>query len=450
MYKSNLFQSLNKKNLNEHFKIINENINYQPAKLMMDEIYSRMSDIDGNFVEQFQTTGFNMRVFELFLFAYFDSCGYKIIRKYDRPDFIIQHDGIEVAIEATTVNPSGNIESKDYLNMNNEERLLFLLNELPIRFGSPLRSKLYPKNKKGQPIEQYWNLNHCKGKPFVIAIQAFFDENALIYSSSSLTYYLYGQYEYPTHDQNGVLHINRIPLENHRIEDKSIPSNFFSQPEAENVSAIIFSNSGTIAKFERMGYQEEYYSDFIKIIRGGTKYNPDPNASIPLNFSYDLDKPLIKETWGQDMVVFYNPNAKIPLPKDFFADAAQTYIQDNIICSDINPTFHVYSSKTNILGHSKRSFEANGIFERIIKRKFSELIGINDRDNERYKEISWLLTKDKQYTCTIILDVSEKKYGYAIFKKQNYEYENFKFKKAKYVNIDELVKSMQCDIENDM
>lgn len=438
MYKSDLFKVLKSNKLNKSFKSICENIMHEPAKLMMDEIYSKMSDIDGNFVEQFQTTGFDARVFELFLFAYFNASGYNIIRNYDRPDFIIERNGIKVAVEATTVNSSKTLDDKNYFELNEEERFSYLLNELPIRFGSPLFSKLRKK---------YWQLEHCKGLPFVIAIQAFFDENSLTFSSSSLTNYLYGEFEYPTYNEHGILEVKSISLKEHKLNGKNIPSNFFEQPESENISAVIFCNSGTFAKFKRMGYQEDYRSSFMKIMREGECYDSDPNASLPLKFCYDLDNPPVKETWGQGMVVCYNPNAMVPLPKDFFDDALQTYYKNGKIYSDIPMPFFPYNSKTQVIGSEKELFQIDNSIKRITKRHFSDLVKIDDRDINGNIEIGWLLTKNKEYTITIFRNINKNRYGYAVFKKFNLSYECYMHKKAQYEKIEDSIKYMLDELK---
>ena len=42
----------------------------EPGRLMAKEICVHFPDPDGNFLEQFQTTGFDARIFELYLYAY--------------------------------------------------------------------------------------------------------------------------------------------------------------------------------------------------------------------------------------------------------------------------------------------------------------------------------------------------------------------------------------------
>ena len=138
----------------------------EPGRLMMNEIFWDFPDPDGNFVEQFQTVGFDARTFELYLYAYLTRSGYEISREYPQPDFMVTRDNMTVAVEATTVNPR---EPTPLITpsplpprLTPEEVKDKQYNELPIRFGSPLFSKLQ---------KRYWEYEHCKGLPFVIAIR---------------------------------------------------------------------------------------------------------------------------------------------------------------------------------------------------------------------------------------------------------------------------------------
>lgn len=312
----------------------------EPAREMMNEIFQNFPDADGNFMEQFQTTGFDCRVFELYLFAYLSQSGYEVSREYDQPDFLVTNGGISVAIEATTVNPTLNrecpVEAKVLKNLTKEQILEKINNELPIKFGSPLFSKLRKK---------YWELEHCKGIPLVLAIEAFHEPSSLYFSDSALRQYLYGLRHFPTWTESGKLVVKSDVMKSHLLGEKVIPSNFFGQPDTEYVSAVLFSNSGTFSKFQRMGYKAGHHRGNISIRRMGTCYNPDPNSAEPLMFSYELDDPLFEETWGQGLVVCYNPNALYPIPLDYFADAAQHYWEDGVLNTD-TPMFHPFASRT--------------------------------------------------------------------------------------------------------
>ncbi len=65
--------------------------------------------------------------------------------------------------------------------------------------------------------------------------------------------YLFGLRATWHKDQDGKLHIKENAIREHRWGNKAIASGFFNQPDAEHVSAVLFSNSATLSKFNRMG-----------------------------------------------------------------------------------------------------------------------------------------------------------------------------------------------------
>jgi len=58
---------------------------YSPARQVIASIMHYFHDPDGNFVEQFQTTGFDARIWELYLFATFTELGYAFDRSHSAP-----------------------------------------------------------------------------------------------------------------------------------------------------------------------------------------------------------------------------------------------------------------------------------------------------------------------------------------------------------------------------
>lgn len=63
-------------------------------------------DADGNFIEQFQTTGFDQRIWELYLYAMLIEAGYILSREHNVPDFCSAGLFGELYIEAVTVGPT--------------------------------------------------------------------------------------------------------------------------------------------------------------------------------------------------------------------------------------------------------------------------------------------------------------------------------------------------------
>jgi len=375
----------------------------EPARLMMDSVFMSYPDTDGNFVQQFQTTGFDSRVFELYLFAYLSDAGYSLDRSHPSPDFVVADaHGATVALEATTVNPtqsnSPQAPAHPPWDLSDEELQQKLDNELPIRFGSPLFSKLQMR---------YWELEHCRHLPLVLAIEAFHEEGSLFYSDNALTKYLYGLRHTAHWTHDGKLLVRANPIDQHQLGDKVIPSNFFNQPLAEHISAVIFSNSGTYSKFLRMGYQAGFHRGNLEITRVGHCYDPDPNSAKPFVFEYDLDSHPFLETWGQGLMVFHNPNALRPIPRDFFVDAARSYIDNDQLAADL-PPFYPYMSitRTVVLKEVCPSTRGGIVLAPILKSEFVALPLKKLPSADRIlQEREWYADPTQNVIGTVVLDL---------------------------------------------
>lgn len=405
------------------FELLRTADSSKSSREMLDDIYQDFDDPDGNFLQQFQTTGFNARYFELYLFAYLSRCGYQIQRSHPNPDFIVS-DGISlVAVEATTVNPStsGKMMSQggEAKKLSEEEMNNYFQNELAIRFGSPLYSKLQKK---------YWELEHCRNIPFVIAIEAFYDDESLFFSENALTRYLYGISHKAHWSQSGSLYVDTTPIKEHIIGEKRLRSNFFAQKDTEHISAVIFTNSGTNAKFARMGFHHGFGSDVIDMTRYGYCFNPDPSAMDATFFSYSLNEPPLVEPWGQGLVVLHNPNCLHPVRRDFFVDAVQCYIENNRFISEHN-SWHPIASKTNIyhLGDIKKKLkevsprQPNLAVAAIHKDYFHTVCALSQPYADLVgEEQGWFADETESFFGVVIRDRGDDDWGFVILARDKY------------------------------
>lgn len=153
--------------LNPAFDSLSTLEGFSPALEIMRPMMRWHEDADGNFVEQFQTAGFDARMWELYLFAMLIEAGYAIDRKVPVPDFSARGVLGELCIEATTVNPTrdstGALVPPPPLDTF-EQVKAFQTEYMPIRFAGPLTAKLG---------KRYWERPNVQGKPLVFAIQDF-------------------------------------------------------------------------------------------------------------------------------------------------------------------------------------------------------------------------------------------------------------------------------------
>src|SRR5438874_13788308 len=101
---------------------------------------------------------------------------------------------------------------------------------MPIKWGGALVSKLR---------KEYWKQPHVQGKPIIFGIQDFHVPRSMTFTHSTLLPYLYGLDCVAYYDVGEQLHVNAVPIHEHRWGEKRIESGFFNLPGAEMISAVI-------------------------------------------------------------------------------------------------------------------------------------------------------------------------------------------------------------------
>lgn len=328
--------------LNKEFSLLSKNIEFSPAKGIIEQMMRWHVDADGNFVDQFQSVAFDARIWELYLFAMTQEVGLVADDKSAIPDFVLKGLAGKLAMEATTVNPSYTKEGKLIPTppMTTQDEVKGYMEEyMPIRFASLLLSKF---NKK------YWLRENVKGLPLVFAIQDFHAPGSMSITRTALFTYLYGYKHDWKHDEKGNLIIIPKKIAIHRWGTKEVPSGFFNLAESENISAVISNPNATLSKFNRMGVVAGFGSKNVKLTRIGEVINPNSNSATPHSFSFLVNSPEYSESWIEGLDVYHNPNAIHPLSEDIFPGAAHhRLLPDGQILSTV-PNWQPLSSRTLI------------------------------------------------------------------------------------------------------
>ncbi|MBA5630334.1 hypothetical protein [Moheibacter lacus] len=329
---------VDKRKLHPYFIRLNNDIALKASKNAIIEISNHLDDIDGNFIEQFQSiNGFDARIWEIYLFASLIESHFEIIRGYNRPDFLVKKNEVEIGIEAVIVDRKNNppryllhdVDAATPAQIKEK-----LENEMPLRFGSALYSKL---NK------EYWKLKHLKDKPLIFAIADFHDNASMTWSFTALVEYLYGKRDVVLINEDGSEKIEIINVDHYTKETGAkIPAGFFLQENSENVSGILFSSTGTLGKFTRMGIEAGFREKGQILIRVGDRYDLESDSFIPVSFMYTVNEDG-DETWSQGLNLFHNPNAKFPIDVDLFPNIAHHKQEGNELVSWV-PEFHPFSS----------------------------------------------------------------------------------------------------------
>lgn len=320
----NLFRVAEGAVLNEKFQMLCSSTHHFAALHTIAEVYFALDRPDENFVGDFQTEGFDARLWELYLFAAFREQGIEVRQDLVSPDFRLDHLGLTVLVEAVTANPEQRMrplfEPPAPAPADRLERTLGAPAE---RFAKSLRSKM---------DKRYWERPQAIGKPLILAIADFHQSGSMTWSSQSLQSYLYGR-KTLSEVRDGEKRAWSEPVE--RLQGSlGLPAGFFKQPDSEHISAVIGCNAATLGKFNRMGHLAGWKVPGLRMERSGILFCHSGNRLEPTEFCLDIDDPAYEqlwpygELWCLELEVYHNPNALHPIPRPFFPGATHFFERD--------------------------------------------------------------------------------------------------------------------------
>lgn len=323
--------------LHERFKYLRDSLSAIAAKRLIEVAMRWYENQDGSYIEQFQTTGFDARVWELYLWAVLREAGHRVEQPKPAPDFLARGIVGDFYVEATTSNPPPANQVVP-LPTTEEDIFEYVHNYLPTRFSGRLWEKL---NDKG-----YWTREGLDLTiPFVIAIQDFHYPLSMTWSQSALFEYLYGV-RIEDVEIEGKMQRVEVPVAQIKWGTKEFPSGFFKLPESEHVSAVAFNAAGTLTKFNRMGIAAGMGDPSVAVKHQGRRFSKE-NTGVEEAFSR-MVTPGYEEDWADGLTVFHNPNALNPLPFEAFPGAAHVFEEDGLR-KQFFPAGHLVSSTTEIV-----------------------------------------------------------------------------------------------------
>jgi hypothetical protein len=314
------------------FELLTSTISHLPALMAIGECYLALPNPDANFVTDLQTNNFASRLFELYLLACFREQGLIVRQEYVSPDFLIEKDGADCWIEAVTANGetprTRGIGEWVHAPRDHNERLT----------GAP--AERFAKTLRGKLQRAYHEMDHVKERSFAIAIADFHDSGSMIWSREALPTYLYG-IRADVDGEGAQRQAIGTPISNltgkHRI-----PAGLFRDPDFAHLSAVIFSNAGTLAKFSRMGFLAGWRPPGLEMIRSGIVFDRTPGALEPMEFELLVGSAEYQalwpwgEAWCQELEVFHNPEAAYPISFDLIPGATHWFERNgDIECCSI-------------------------------------------------------------------------------------------------------------------
>lgn len=315
------------------FKMLLKDPLYSPAREVIAAMMRFHEDVDGNFVQKFQTASWDALLWELYLFATFTELGF--VRQADEPapDFVLRGNHGGLAVEATSVSLSSS--GPEEVPTDSKAFKRYLENYIPIRLSAALRNKLNHRPR-------YWEQPAAQDLPFCIAVQDFHLRGTMRFIVPAATEYVFGVRHWL---ENGEREIAWIGT--HRYGKKRAKSGFFALEGAKNVSAVIINPQSTITKFNRLGHAAGFGDPRVKLVRTGLQRN-DSNRDNPYPTWFpEKVGPASTETWVEGMVVLHNPSAHVPLDPGLLPGAAHEFLQPDGSIKSLLPDFHPLYSQTH-------------------------------------------------------------------------------------------------------
>ena len=307
------------------FRDLRDSRFHREERSLMNHLYWRMGPNE-NFMRDFQGAGFHSRVFELGCFAYLEAAGFTFDHSNIKPDFLVSRDGIGLAIEATTANPSTgqgtDISVVQMQDLSTEEVCQKVANEFPRRMMGILQRKVDQK---------YHELPQCAGKPLILMVAPFFEPGSVFYTDEALVEPLYGI-------------------------DGRVEKPFFQNQDAAPISAILYCNGFTVARFFRLASRFDELSDVVAT-RTGTCYirHTESQHSVA-EFEYRVGhQHAPDETWSQGVTIFENPYAATPLPKHVMHSTSVLTVRGGQLVREISDFHPVLSFMTVGVSASERT-----------------------------------------------------------------------------------------------
>ena len=303
---------------NPSFRELVQSPVYSPARWMLSEVAKTLEDRDGNFVKDFQTTGFDARMWELYLHAAFLELSLLQPHSEYAPDFRLCNSGKQAFVEAVVSRPSSDRHIAELLDEppGDDDPLAlqaYYQHAVALKLANPIYSKVQ---------YEYWDMPHVQGCPFGIAVAPFFSKSAQRMGSYALVGYLFGMRFEMARAADGSIEVVDEPVDEIVYKGRRKPAGLFRTDPAKNLSYVLFSNSGTLAKFQRMGVLLGPPFKEVLVRRKGWMYDRSDRWKLKeFNYPVGFNEP--KERWSHGLEVIHNPWASKRVNMDYFKGCTQ-------------------------------------------------------------------------------------------------------------------------------
>jgi hypothetical protein len=312
------------------------------AAWLLNQVYLAFPNPDKSWAGDCQTDNFHTRMWEAHLLACLREQGVLVTQPHSSPDFHIENRrGDEAWIEVVTANPPVRYNHVNAgLTSPPEDARERFFGPAALRFAKTLGSKLQ---------KRYDLLPHVADKPFALALADFHAPGSMVWSREALVGYLYGMHaEVSEVDGRRIASSGEV---SHLLGDSVFPAGLFRTTAHSELSAVIFTNACSIAKFNRVGVSAGALTKGLRYVRHGRFYDRTPGALDGIPFCLDITSeeyralwPQRYEPWSAELEIFHNPFARHPLPRALLSEATHWFdAGGEVICESHYETSVLWS-----------------------------------------------------------------------------------------------------------
>lgn len=316
---------MNDEKIHPKYKLLNNNMQLLCQRHILEGWSDGFVDRDGKALHEFQTT-FHSMFWEFFIHQLIKDMNLKIDFSKNRPDFIVKdtsgNDLFYIEAVVSEIKEDGRPEhTRNIDDTLNQIRPIWKLPNFNEIMDEGIVRASNSISKKLKKYDQYKKLAWVdESKPYIVAVSSYAQVNYGNEAHFAILALLYGYYL----SKDDGLSYDKVDSILKPNTTSEIDLNIFSDSKYADISAVLFSSKVTLGKLAHLSSSEDMPCTMMDANISVYQDDTEPFFRAVV---IDEDNP---ERLEDGVILFHNPNAKVPLDKDYFRElgVTQMYIEN--------------------------------------------------------------------------------------------------------------------------
>jgi hypothetical protein len=326
-----------------------------PARHVIADLQCRIDNFSTDLAEDFQTTGFGSRLFQLLLIGMFSATGHRVeVSAHGRRLLLTKAETRATVDVLTAEDPVPRSNGLRFADAAQDED----------RFGPHARRRHGISAGLAamllRQLRMPWSsVSTASGMPRVLAVHDMPLACNAVNSAHALSSFLWGHEQHWHVDVSGQYVVDdHVVIACMAIDANAqgklpghVPAGLFAQPEAQDITAVLFLvEPELVSKFNRLGQEGAHRCDAVRMLRHGTCLASAGPSSAPEAFAYEVGRDCAaRESWAEGSVLVHNPHALFPLPRGWLGAGVEDEFKSGAVSRTLSGAFHPFTSVTEML-----------------------------------------------------------------------------------------------------